>query len=122
MFKPQFKIQPKFVSQDSEDKHPLFVDESPLTVGEMLRRSITGIPLSIPKPRTNEALVDNKFFTDKFDVLDTAIRLDIKKSEELKKKELEEREKQKEQHAQFLKWQEEQKQKKLEQQTVAPAQ
>lgn len=122
MFKSQFKIQTRFVSRDSDEKHPLFVSQPPLTVGEMLRRSVNGIPLSIPKPRMNDALLDNKFFTDKFDVLDTAIRLDIKKSEERKKKELEERNKQIEERKAFIKWQEEQRQKALEQQTVAPAQ
>lgn len=122
MFKSQFKIQPRFVSRDSHEKHPMFVDQPPLTIGEMLRRSVNGIPLSIPKPPSNDVLVENKFFTDKFDVLDTAIRLDIKKSEERKKQEIESRKKQLEEHKEFLKWKEEQQRLALEHQNDAPAQ
>ena len=122
MYRTQFKTNKRFVSKDSHEKHPLFVNEPPLTIGEMLHRSVNGIPLSIPKPRTNDVLFENKFFTDKFDVLDTAIRLDIKKTEELKQKDLEERKKQIEERKEFLKWQEEQKRKVLEHQVDVPAQ
>lgn len=93
----------RFVSHLDTTPHPLKEDVPPLSIGEMLRRSVTGIPLSIPKPKENMPLNGN-FFTDKFDVLDTALRLDTKLSNQRKNEILQQKEKDKADRIAFEEW------------------
>lgn len=98
---------PQFIAYNTGKEHPLKEINPPLTPAQMLRRLANGQPISASKPTSNFP-INNKFFTEKFDVIDTALRLDKKlKAEELEKA-LKEREEAKKQHDEFLKWKEQQ--------------
>lgn len=107
MIKRQFQKHQRFLSALDNTRHPLFDDSEPLSVAEMLRRSLNGIPLSVPKPKENLPLNGN-FFSDKFDIIDTAIRNDMRLSKEKKEQLAAERKKRIEEVTAFRKWQEEQ--------------
>lgn len=65
-----------FVAINSGRKHKNFVDEPPLSVSEMYRRAIKGIPLSVPSPKNDNIPLNNRFYNDDFDVLDISIMND----------------------------------------------
>ena len=102
-----FSNKSRFVSHLDTTPHPLKEDVPPLSIGEMLRRSVSGIPLSIPKPKENLPLNGN-FFTDNFDVLDTALRLDTKIMNERKQELLQQKEKDKADRIAFEEWKKQQ--------------
>ena len=115
MYRIQFSKVGRFVSADSEERHPKFQDVEPLSIKEMLRRANYGIPLSVPVAPQDRIPINNSFFVDKFDVLDTAIRADQKIAEEKKQEFLAQQAEQRKQLEDFKKWQEEQKRLSLEQ-------
>ena len=102
-----FSNKSRFVSHLDTTPHPLKEDVPPLSIGEMLRRSVSGIPLSIPKPKENLPLNGN-FFTDKFDILDTALRLDTKILNERKQDLLKQKERDKADRIAFEEWKKQQ--------------
>lgn len=103
-FNHQFKELTPYTSVNSGRKHKNFVDEPPLSISEMYRRVINGIPLSIPKPRNENIPLNNRFYNDDFDVLDMAIMNDKRLSEEQRKKDLEANEKRKRDKEEFDAW------------------
>ena len=117
MYRIQFSKVGRYVSADSEERHPKFQDIEPLSIKEMLRRVNYGIPLSVPVAPQDRIPINNSFFVDKFDVLDTAIRADQKIAEEKKKELLAQQAEQRNQIEEFKKWKEEQKKLTLEQNT-----
>ena len=92
MFRKNFYKTTRFVSTDSSEPHPKFQDVEPISIGEMMRRSILGIPLSVPVAPDDRIPINDSFYCDSMDVLDTAIRhnkklVESKKDELLKKQE-----------------------------------
>ena len=104
-------VEKRFITKNSGVKHRKFVDERPLSIQEMYRRSVLGIPLSVPKPRCERIPINDRFYVDDFDVIDISIKNDMRISEEERTKRLEERKEMKRQHDEFLEWK---KQKELE--------
>lgn len=107
MYKISFNHSIRHITPNDGVKHPLFQDERPLSVKEMLRRSQLGIPLSVAKPVENLPLNGN-FFSDKFDVIDTAIRNDMRLSAEQKLNELERQKQARKEIEEFKAWKKEQ--------------
>lgn len=104
-FNVQFSERIKSVySRNNGDKHPLFVDERPLSVSEMYRRTLLGIPLSCPKPLCDRINLNGNFNTDMFDVLDTALANEVRISAENKQKDLLEQRKLDEERRLFKEW------------------
>lgn len=64
--------------------HKGFVSEPPLTISEMMYRAQKGIPLSVPKNSFDKLSVNDKFYSDDFDILDIALRNEKRLSEEQK--------------------------------------
>ena len=101
----QFEEDKKpFVATNSGRKHKNFVDDPPLSVSEMYRRAVKGIPLSVPRPKDENIPLNNRFYNDDFDVLDVAIKNDKRLSEEERKKQLEANEKRKKDIEDFNAW------------------
>lgn len=94
----------RYISQNSGVKHKNYVDETPLLLNEMYRRSLLGIPLSVPQPKDNNIPVNNRFYSDDFDVIDIAIKNDMRISEEERLKQLEANAKFKAEQDEFLAW------------------
>lgn len=94
---------PPHVAVNSGEEHPRKEITPPLTPAQMLRRLANGQPISASKPTPNMP-INNKFFTEKFDVIDTAIRLNKKLRADEAEKAKVEREKQKQLHKEFLEW------------------
>lgn len=103
-FNKQFSKVTPYISDNRGVKHARFVDEAPLTVSEMYRRAISGIPLSIPKPKEDRIPLNDRFYVDDFDVIDVSIMNDKRISEEERKKRLEENEIRKKELQDFLDW------------------
>lgn len=93
-------------SRNSGDKHPRFVNERPMSVSEMYRRTILGIPLSIPQPLSDRINLNGNFHTDAFDVLDTALANEVRISQENKEKALLEQRKIDEERKMYNEWKE----------------
>lgn len=98
---------PQFIAYNTGKEHPLKELTPPLSPAQMLRRLANGQPISASTPSTNFP-INNKFFTEKFDVIDTALHLDKKLKTEEREKAIKEREEAKKQHEEFLKWKEQQ--------------
>lgn len=115
-FNTQFTDEPRkrYITLNSGRRHAKFVDEAPLTIAEMMRRAVNGIPLSVYKPKNDNIPLNNRFYNDDFDVLDTAIKNDVRLSEEAKKRQLEENTKRKKEMDDFKAWKLEQEKKALE--------
>lgn len=92
-----------FVAVNSGEEHPRKETTPPLSPAQMLRRLANGQPISASKPTPNMP-INHKFFTEKFDVIDTAIRLNKKLRVDEAQKAKVEREKQKQLHKEFLEW------------------
>lgn len=93
-----------FHSHNSGDKHPLFENNPPLSVHEMYMRSLNGIPLSVPIPKSDKIPVNCNFFTDKFDSLDYVISQASRLSDEERERQKLENEKLKKEREEFEKW------------------
>lgn len=96
----------RFISKNSGVKHIKYVDERPLSISEMYRRSILGIPLSCSRPKENNIPINNRFYTDDFDVLDIAIQNDMRIHEENKRQLLEKNAQYKKDQEEFKVWKE----------------
>ena len=104
-FNHQFDGEPTaFVASNSGRKHKNFVDDPPLSVSEMYRRAVKGIPLSVPRPKEDNIPLNNRFYNDDFDVLDIAIMNDKRLSEENRLAQLEANEKRKREKEEFDAW------------------
>lgn len=103
MFKTQFTNKHRHTVCISTETHPLFEEVSPLTPAQMLRKVANGQPLSCPLPKPNLPL-NHKFFNDKFDILDTAIAVNRRLSEETKRQMKEQRELELKQKKEFEEW------------------
>lgn len=112
-YRRQFKHNTRFISVDSCEKHPLFLEVEPVSIKEMLRRSSLGIPLSVPVSLDDRIPINNFFFTDKFDVIDTAIRHDMKIAEDKKKDILKRQDEFRKEREEFLNWKKQQEQESL---------
>lgn len=114
-FNTQFTNVPRlrYITKNSGRRHAKFVDEAPLTIAEMMRRAVNGIPLSVYKPKNDNIPLNNRFYNDDFDVLDMAIKNDMRLSEEAKKRQLEENAKRKKEADEFKAWKIEQEKKAL---------
>lgn len=97
----------QFIAYNSGKEHPLKEVTPPLTPAQMLRRIANGQPISASTPTINLP-INNKFFTEKFDVIDTALRLDKKLKSEEREKAIKEREEAKKLHQEFLEWKKQQ--------------
>lgn len=115
-FNTQFTDIPRrrYITKNSGRRHAQFVDEAPLTIAEMMRRAVNGIPLSVYKPKNDNIPINNRFYNDDFDVLDIAIKNDMRLSEEAKKRQLDENAKRKKEADEFKAWKIEQEKKALE--------
>lgn len=115
-FNTQFTDKPRlrYITQNSGRRHAKFVDEDPITIAEMMRRAVNGIPLSVYKPNNDNIPLNNRFYNDDFDVLDMAIKNDMRLSEEAKKRQLDENAKRKKEIDDFKAWKVEQEKKALE--------
>lgn len=85
----QFEKRARHITLNSGRKHKNFVDERPLTIAEMMRRASLGIPLSAFTPKNDNIPLNNRFYNDDFDVLDMAIKNDLRLSDEAKKEQIE---------------------------------
>ena len=94
----------RFITHVSGRRHIGFVDEAPLTIAEMMRRAVNGIPLSVYQPKNDNIPLNNRFYNDDFDVLDVAIQNDMRLSKEAKKRQLDENEKVRKERDEFNKW------------------
>lgn len=103
MFKSQFTSKSRHIVNISTDVHPLFEQTTPLSPAQMLRKVANGQPLSCPLPKPNIPL-NNKFFNDKFDILDTAIAVNRRLTEEAKRQMKEKREKELQLKKEFDDW------------------
>lgn len=91
------------IALNSGEEHPKKEVTPPLSPAQMLRRMANGQPISASKPIPNMP-INNKFFSEKFDVIDTAIKLNKKLRADEAEKAKVQREKQKELHKEFLEW------------------
>lgn len=103
-FSHQFSEFKPFVASNSGKTHKKYISESPLTVSEMYRRATLGIPLSVPRPKEDKIPLNNRFYTDDFDVLDVAIMNDMRLSEEQRKQQLLDNEARKKEVEEFNAW------------------
>ena len=103
-FNKQFHDLKPHISVNSGVKHAKFVDDPPLSVSEMYRRAVKGIPLSVPVQKDDRIPLNNRFYVDDFDVLDVSIRNDMRISEEERKKRLEENEFRKKEIQDYQEW------------------
>ena len=76
----------RYHTKNSGEKHKLFVEEAPLSISEMMRRAQKGIPLSVPVQKFDKITLNDRFYSDEFDILDIALAEDYRLSEEHKKK------------------------------------
>lgn len=74
----------RYVIKNSGVKHIGFVYEPPLSISEMMLRAQLGIPLSVPKQSFDRFTLNDRFYTDDFDILDVALRNEKRLSEEQK--------------------------------------
>ena len=107
-FNKQFQEAVIFVASNSGRKHKKFVDEAPLSVSEMYRRAVRGIPLSVPVAKNDNIPLNNRFYNDDFDVLDISIMNDMRITEEERKRRLEENEFRKKEMQAFQEWKKQQ--------------
>lgn len=119
-FNTQFSEFTRFISETGKEPHALFVDERPLTISEMMRRAVNGIPLSVFKPKDDKIPLNGRFYNDDFDVLDTALKNDKRLSDEAKKALLEKQEKDKQDRRDFDSWKLEQQKKNIESSQIKP--
>lgn len=94
----------RFINHNSGVKHIKFVDEAPISIQQMLIRSVNGLPLSVPRPKLERIPVNNRFYVDDFDVLDISIKNDMRISEEQKERIMRENKERKKQLDEFNAW------------------
>ena len=101
--KTQYDKNGRFVRELDTTEHPLFCNQPPLSVREMVSRVSRGIPISCSRPVENFP-INNSFFTDKFDVLDTALRFDKKLSDDYKRDIAAKREEERQNRLKYEEW------------------
>lgn len=112
-FNRQFQKVKFYTAGNSGVKHVKFQDDKPLTVSEMYRRAVKGIPLSVPVAKEDKIPLNNHFYVDDFDVLDVSIRNDKRITEELRQQKLKENEFRKKEIESYREWKKQQELKKL---------
>lgn len=112
-FNKQFQKVQLYTAENSGVKHIKFQDDKPLTVTEMYRRALKGIPLSVPVAKEDRIPLNDHFYVDDFDVLDISIRNDKRITEELRQKKLKENEFRKKELESYKEWKKQQELKKL---------
>lgn len=104
MFNTSLKACKIHVDLLSYEVHPLLDTDFRNTPREILRRMKNNQPLSLSKPGMSNIPINNRFFNDKFDVLDTAIRFNRNLSNKIKEQQIKMNEENRKLHQEFLDW------------------